>query len=133
MDPDGRLYLAGAEKVHHDLKHNTQNPVPANEKSHGRHPLLTQLYFSTITSDDVIQLWALCREKDTCACYVVICIAVYIDKFEIPFHLSSHSFRVIRELLPDVLLERSSSPTDHFLNLGVRVAREGQCVGTAAS
>jgi hypothetical protein len=136
MDPDGCLYREGAGKVRHDLKHNTRTPAPDNEKSNDRYPLLTQLYFSTIISDDVIQRWALCCKslfqfifgKDTCAWHIVICVYVYINKFEIPFHFCSHSFRVTRKLLPDVFSEGSTSPTSHFLNLCVGIAREGQCI-----
>ncbi len=57
--------------------------------------------------------------KDTCACNIVISIAMYIDKLEIAFYLCSHPLRVARELLSDILLERGSSPASHFLNLGV--------------
>ena len=57
--------------------------------------------------------------KDTCACNIVISVAMYNDKLEIVFHLCRHSLRVASELLPDILLERGSSPASHFLNLGV--------------
>ena len=60
--------------------------------------------------------------EDTCAGYIMVRVALYVNKFEVPFHFCSHAFRVARELLPDVLLECSSSPTSHFLNLCVRIA-----------
>ena len=58
---------------------------------------------------------------------------MYIDKLEIAFHLRSHPLRVAIELLPDILLERGSSPASNFLNLGVQKTRESQRVGAAAS
>ncbi len=57
--------------------------------------------------------------KDTCACNIVISVVMYIDKLEIVFDLHCHSLRVASELLPDILLERGSSPASHFLNLSV--------------
>ena len=57
--------------------------------------------------------------KDTCACNIVISIAMYIDKLEIAFHLRRHSLRVASELFPDILLECGSLPASHFLNLVV--------------
>ena len=55
--------------------------------------------------------------------YVVVCVAVYIDKLEVTLHLCRHSFRVARELFPDVLFKSSPPPAPHFLNLSVGVSR----------
>jgi hypothetical protein len=61
--------------------------------------------------------------QNTRACYVVICVAMYVDEPEITLHFCSHSFRVTRELFPDIFFEGRAPPAPHFLNLCVGVSR----------
>ena len=73
-----------------------------------------------IPQDDESQsLFHVVIGENTRAGDVMVRVAMYVNKFEVPFHFCSHAFRVARELLPNVLFERSAPPSPHLLNLGI--------------
>ena len=116
-----------------------ENLSPADGAPRRAPQIIPDVQYRPSCTDDVIHCWVsrvvICDDKpergilelgcvlvlrqDTCAGNIVIRIAMDIDKLEIAFHLRSHSLGIARELLPDILFERGSSPASHFLNLGV--------------
>ncbi len=99
------------------------NLAPVQPDDSLNHHML-MMSFSVL--DGVAELFPIVVREDTCACNVVISTAMYIDKLEVVLHFCSHSFRIACQLIPNALLKRDTPPASHFLNVGVRKAREGQ-------
>jgi hypothetical protein len=56
---------------------------------------------------------------------IVVCPARNVDKFEITLHVFCHPFQEAVELLANILLESSSLPSPHFLDLRICVSCKG--------
>jgi hypothetical protein len=63
---------------------------------------------------------------------VVVRPARDVDKFEITLHVFRHPFQEAVELLTNILLESSSLPSPHFLDLRICVSCKGESIRPSA-
>ncbi len=63
---------------------------------------------------------------------VVVRPARDVDKFKITLHVFRHPFREAVELLANILLESSSLPSPHFLDLRICVSCKGERIRPSA-